>query len=477
MLGDLPSENRSPDGYQQPVNEPASSNRLQGALPLVLTFVSRCAGCRFLIFGLRAPLIFRQPVQKVFEVFLRESFRRQLQTALFVGGRRQKLRRVAHNVRRQENDELGLRIVFGLAFKEISEERNVAENRNFAVVAKSVVLHQAADHDGLAIGNDNDRVGHTRIDHWRERPRGDRHPLAAIGETGTLGRNDHLDHLIVRDERSHSQDDSNALIRDRVDLVAERVEARAGYQRHFLAEADCRLLVVASQDRRTRKDFRLTGLRNRTQGRLKIAPEYLVNACAWRYGGKILHGYPERIENGARGRTAKLGETERSRTGTGVSVGIVANATFNAEVECVAISDFQEDNFDEHLRFWAIEIGDYLGDILAGFLVGDDDEPARLGISGHRCLSNCPTRIILSSATRAGPAKRTRAAGRAAVGALRSAALRRRGPLGVDRQRGHERKGQRERKISPSVCFGAHCFRFLIRVFNSNVVYLNPWPP
>src|SRR5438477_8078860 len=56
--------------------------------------------------------------------------------------------------------------------------------------------------------------------------------------------------------------------------------------------------------------------------------------------------------------------------------------------------DFEEDDLDEHLRFGAIQVGDHLADILAGFFIRDDDQSARLRVNRNHRFADCAVVVI-----------------------------------------------------------------------------------
>src|SRR5580765_7323930 len=72
---------------------------------------------------------------------------------------------------------------------------------------------------------------------------------------------------------------------------------------------------------------------------------------------------------------------------------------FNADVQGIPVGDLQEDDFDEHLWSWAIQITHHLADVLAGLVVRDDHEPARIWIDGDHRVAHLSVAVIFARTT------------------------------------------------------------------------------
>src|SRR5262245_2390563 len=57
-------------------------------------------------------------------------------------------------------------------------------------------------------------------------------------------------------------------------------------------------------------------------------------------------------------------------------------SAFDSKIQAVGSCDFKEDDLDQDLWLWAIEVGHNVRNVLAGLIVGDDYEAASLGIDG-----------------------------------------------------------------------------------------------
>ena len=176
--------------------------------------------------------------------------------------------------------------------KQQAEARNIPEQRDFAVGRGLVVLHHAADGDGLAVGRDDDGIGGFDIDVGRAEiavgPSGDDGRL--IGHAGDLRRQDHFHHVVRRDERSDLQDDAHDLVGNGGMFIAKCVVVDTIDDWHILANLDGRLLIVASHDGRARQDFDLADFLNCANRGFEIIPGDCVQSCAG-----------QRIDTGGRG--------------------------------------------------------------------------------------------------------------------------------------------------------------------------------
>jgi hypothetical protein len=96
---------------------------------------------------------------------------------------------------------------------------------------------------------------------------------------------DHLNQVVGSDERRNIQLNADVLIGP-VDGgnggagIADRAKGNPAGQENALTDDDLRQLSIAREDGRTRKYFRLAGLRDGVQRRLKIRADNLVETAA-----------------------------------------------------------------------------------------------------------------------------------------------------------------------------------------------------
>ena len=98
-------------------------------------------------------------------------------------------------MRRQENHQLVFGVAAGLVFEKISEDRNVAEDWDFAFAGGLVVHHQAADDDRLPVRRDHDGIGGAGVNHGRIHAGGDGFRLRRVN-LRILRRDNHF-HVII----------------------------------------------------------------------------------------------------------------------------------------------------------------------------------------------------------------------------------------------------------------------------------------
>jgi hypothetical protein len=78
-------------------------------------------------------------------------------------------------------------------------------------------------------------------------------------------------------------------------------------------------------------------------------------------------------------------------------------AAFNADVRSVVIGDLEKHYLDEHLGFGAIQVCDHLRNILAGLVIRDNNQPARLGIDRDHRVAHRAIGKILARGAAGGP--------------------------------------------------------------------------
>ena len=111
--------------------------------------------------------------------------------------------------------------------KQDAQPGDIAQNGNFAVGLRFLVLHQAANDDSLCIRSHHHGIRRAHVDDWRIHPKRNGNRLGR--KLRDLRRNDHLHHVICGDERRDPENNSDRLISDGVDRRAgESIEACAG---------------------------------------------------------------------------------------------------------------------------------------------------------------------------------------------------------------------------------------------------------
>src|SRR5204862_661697 len=89
----------------------------------------------------------------------------------------------------------------------------------------------------------------------------------------------------------------------------------------------------------------------------------------------------------------------RAAGGAGGAVGVSPEAAFHTDVRTVPISDFQKNDFDEHLRSRAVQIAHHLADVLTGLVIRDDHEPPRIWIDGDHRVAHLSIAVIIARTT------------------------------------------------------------------------------
>ena len=339
----------------------------------------------------------RETTEHFFQLLLGDGPRLEGGFGAFLGSERHELARRRHDVRREEDHQLGLVVLLLLPLEEVSQPRDVAEQGDLALGDGLLRLHQATDDDGLAVGHDHHGVSDARVDDRREGILGDGHPLGPVRKLRGLGGDDHLDQAVLRNERRDAEDDADALVGDGVDLSVDRVEPRVADERDLLAEADGRRLVVAGEDGRPGEDLSVAGLRDGPERDLEIRAEQLVQAGAGRCLTDAADVLPYRVQHRVAGGAADAGLAEGIGELADPDVADVLGASaFDAEVEAVVVGDLEEHHFDQDLWPRFVEALDDLLDLEVGLLVGHDDDLAGLRVDGDDRLADLGVAGILA---------------------------------------------------------------------------------
>ena len=188
-----------------------------------------------------------------------------------VAVRRHGLRGIAivDDHRAQEHHQVGL--VAGLLFRaeQLADPRNVAEQRHLAVADLVVVLHQAAQHDDLAVVGKHGRLDRT-LGELRARRIG-RRVGRAVHDRRVFRVELQLQNAAVGDLRLHVQRQTDVDAVERIERsargAARQVRIRARLNRHVRTDDDLRFLVVERDQVRRRQHVRVGGLRQRLQQR------------------------------------------------------------------------------------------------------------------------------------------------------------------------------------------------------------------
>src|SRR5205823_4110142 len=76
----------------------------------------------------------------------------------------------------------------------------------------------------------------------------------------------------------------------------------------------------------------------------------------------------------------------------------MAIAAFNPKVVVVIVGGFQKNNVDQHLWPGLIQVRDYLANVMAGLLVGDNNQASRFRIARDNRFADSPISVIIARA-------------------------------------------------------------------------------
>ncbi len=298
----------------------------------------------------------------------------------------------------------------------------------------------------------------------------------------------HLHQAVRPDERRDVQLDADVLIaavdgRHGGGAVADRGEADAARQIDALADDDLRHLAVARENGRARQHLRLAGGGQGLDGRRKITAENLINPAVAgrpRQGlrqSKVVarvHALVDRRDAG--GNNVRLptwtaghriiGHVTGDLRKVFVQAGVVA---LDADGGRLVVVHLDKDHLDEHLRFGRVEAVEHLLDLLAGLLVGDDDDVVRHRIHRNGRAADRAVVVVLAAAGRGTAVGVVPAAAESAKSAEPTKAAEPPPPaalLGMNGHCGAQKKNQHAAEIFlETVCF--HSLPYSLKIFMS----------
>ena len=154
---------------------------------------------------------------------------------------------VAHDMRRQENDQVVLLLVARFVAEQVAEHRDARDERHALVVDLILAGEQAADYCGAMVLDEHGGRGGADSRRGTER-----RVLGAVDDVGNFLIQIEFDVVALGNLRHDVERDADVLAVDRVEDLSgqSRVGRRRSDERQILADDDHRFFIVRRQQRR-----------------------------------------------------------------------------------------------------------------------------------------------------------------------------------------------------------------------------------